>query len=159
MIAVRFERGGRLAEVIQMLQPIHGRHINDHIALITCFLDESGTHGRASSNIVVAGFLGNSDSWRIFEDRWLQLAEEYPEIFPVHGKDLLSKKGLYLTWSSEKYWKLIVELSAVIGRANLIVISCGLHNADYQSYRKRLIGTKVRADSAYGMCFGCVRLS
>ncbi len=95
MTSRAFKGGGRLAEVIEMIQPVQAGHANDCIALITCFLDESGTHGRASGNTVVAGFLGNKDDWQIFEDGWLEIIKSYPELGTIHGKDLLPKRGIY----------------------------------------------------------------
>jgi hypothetical protein len=135
-----------------MVEP---RHLDRRgkIVVITGFLDESGTHGAASQNTAMAGFVGDEAQWMHLEAGWKKVLVDHPEIDPIHGKDLLPRRGVYSDWNDEKYEALINDLGSLIYDSGIYGMLCVLHNTDYQEFRNQWKGSRYSPDSAYGLCF------
>lgn len=69
------------------------------IAMLTVYLDESGTDGR-SPIVTVAGYISTVDLWEIFDVEWDAFAQSM-EFDIYHRADLLSQRGEFLP---EKGW-------------------------------------------------------
>lgn len=75
---------------------------------VEAYLDESGIHEQAKV-CVVAGFYGEQQSWRDFENRWNAVITDYPELEGegFHAKRFYARKegkrvGKYRNWTDEK---------------------------------------------------------
>jgi hypothetical protein len=45
--------------------------------VMTAYLDESGTHGKESPIVTIAGFIASTDQWNSYADDLSQLLAEY----------------------------------------------------------------------------------
>jgi len=103
------------------------------LAVLTAFLDESGTHAGCPA-VTVAGFYGNKDQWELFRAVW------GPHSFGFHAKDGASKYA---------------ELFGAIEASGINGIYFPLDKAIYrQNSTPQMLS---RAGNEYSMCaFQCV---
>lgn len=68
--------------------------------MLAAYFDESGTHGRDSKTVVVAGYLADSDRWLRFNDAWQVALKDYG-ISYFHMKDFVADHKKY-RWGKKK---------------------------------------------------------
>jgi hypothetical protein len=94
--------------------------------MMEAYFDESGIHERAKV-CVVAGFYGEQQSWRDFENRWNAVITDYPELEGegFHAKRFYARKhgkrvGRYRNWTDERAESLLERLVVCITSSNVI---------------------------------------
>jgi hypothetical protein len=94
--------------------------------MMEAYFDESGIHERAKV-CVVAGFYGEQQSWRDFENRWNAVITDYPELEGegFHAKRFYARNhgkrvGKYRNWTDERAESLLERLVVCITSSNVI---------------------------------------
>jgi hypothetical protein len=65
---------------------------------MTGYFDESGTHGKESPVVTIAGFIANPDQWRAYERDLSQLLADN-EVKVFHARKFRTSKGDFKGWS------------------------------------------------------------
>ena len=120
--------------------------------ILTCHLDESGTHGGSPAN-VMAGAMGNAAQWTRFQVRMNEMKRRYGfEVF--HAKDFRAGSGEFRGWSEIKCNAFLRDFGEA-GADLMEVVTCTLPTADYAASYKRVAEdpNKLRLDTAYALCF------
>jgi hypothetical protein len=121
--------------------------------LITAYLDESGTHGNASSAVVMAGYIGSIDQWAAWEFAFSRLLSDHGvKIF--HAKKFRHRQGEFKGWSRDKRVAFHAEFTRLIDEDLEYGFFATLTPAEYQDiYKDPSNPKKMREDTQYGMCF------
>jgi len=124
------------------------------IALVTAYLDESGTHGGATIT-VMGGFAGTDSQWLIFEEKWDALKNEYLELqgVPIHATDLLRFKKQYSRWTEAKQLDFVVKACQIVADSGVYGMVASVDTTSYSRHLKAVDGIRMNIDTAYGTCF------
>ncbi len=117
-------------------------------AVLTVYLDDSGTHGGAEVT-AVAGFVSTKLLWDGFRKEWARaLRKERIQIFRM--SDLENRHGEFKGWSKERTETFRRELFDIIQRRTLAPIGSALINADWEKVMPAHI--KAGFGGSYGWC-------
>lgn len=129
------------------------------------YFDESGIHAKARV-CLVAGFYGDQDAWRGFEDRWKSIMADYPELGDegFHAKRFYGRKtgnrvGKYANWSNEKADKFLDRIVSCIVSCRIYPIGYGLIVEDFLALplmdRQWLTGARFSKTTGEAKTSGC----
>jgi len=120
--------------------------------ILTCYLDESGTHG-GSPVTVMAGAMATANQWRQHQRRVDSIKATYGfKIF--HTKKWKSPSGEFAGWSEAKRLAMFRELGGA-GARLMEAVTCVLPNDVFDANYGRSgdDSRKLRLDTKYGLCF------
>lgn len=120
---------------------------------MTAYFDESGTHGRESPSIIVAGFGATVQQWNGCEKRLKKLFSDFG-VDHFHAKEFRGTKGPFKGWDVEKKGKFLSRFLKIIDEQLTFGVAGVMGPADYKThYRSKSFPRSVRPDTAYGVCF------
>ena len=94
------------------------------------FIDETGD-STADDKIWMCGYATTADDWQAFSDDW------QPKVAvagPIHGTELLSRKGMFFGWDDAKADDFLRELLTIIRTRIPLGILVGLDTKHYRSF-------------------------
>ncbi|WP_316228985.1 DUF3800 domain-containing protein [Bradyrhizobium sp. SZCCHNR1070] len=116
------------------------------------YFDESGTHGKESPVVIVAGFIASPEQWALFEHDLSSLLEEYA-VKTFHAKDLRTRKGDFKGWPTIKRARFNSRFLRLADDHLSYGLSAVLRSEEYRSiYRATDFPPKARPDTQYGLC-------
>jgi hypothetical protein len=122
-----------------------------YMAMIGYF-DESGTHGRESPLMAVAGFLASVEQWGDYQRDLGSLLAEY-EVKTFHAKDFRGRKNDFKGWPTPKRARFNSRFLRLADEHLACGLATILPSADYQQiYRSAAFPRTARPDTQYGMC-------
>lgn len=120
---------------------------------ITGYFDESGTHGRSSSTLIVGGFLATEFAWSAYEVELKELLRVHAVDY-FHAKKLRARSGPFKKWSIPQQRSFGMEFFRLVDKHLSYGVSVSLSPKDYDEiYKAKSIPKKVRRDTQYGLCF------
>jgi hypothetical protein len=138
-------------------QSLFKKH-SDLFAMLTAYLDDSGTH--ASSFVVaVAGYASTTLDWQSFGSEWRRLLRK-EKISVMHMAELQNLQGQFSAkrgWTIDRREKLVARAAKIIGHRTRTAVGHAVIRADWEKavpeYLKKLFG------GPYGWCASeCVAL-
>lgn len=121
--------------------------------VLTAYLDESGTHGRESPTVIVAGFIADSSQWAEYERRMAEHFQHY-DVDVYHAKKLRQTKGPFRGWKIDKKEQFHTQMHEIVDQTLAYGLSSVLKSEDYRSlYLNADLPRKTRRDSQYALCF------
>jgi hypothetical protein len=121
--------------------------------VMTAYLDESGTHGKESPVVTIAGFIASPDQWNFYEGDLSQLLTEY-EVKVFHAIEFRTRKGAFKGWAMPKRAKFNSRFLKLADDHLSYGLSMILQSDDYAKiYRLREFPRRARPDTQYGLCF------
>jgi hypothetical protein len=103
--------------------------------VLWAYLDESGTH-KGSSSVKVAGFVGNENEWRYFQNKWVKKLAQYNMDY-FHAKN-------------PNCDALRPHLAKEIIKRNLYGVGCSINPDDYNNYASHQFKSTI--GNAYAIC-------
>jgi hypothetical protein len=116
------------------------------IAMVTAYIDESGTHAGCPA-MTVAGWLAPVQQWNVFEKEWVRCLEE-AGISIFHMTDYENRQGDYKDWTEEKRVNVLKALHAICHSPTTIPFSSSIPIDFYKKIRPQYICP----DSPYAFC-------
>jgi hypothetical protein len=119
---------------------------------LTGYFDESGTHGKESPIVIVAGFIARPGQWASFERDLSVLLHEYA-VKTFHAIDFRTRKGDFKGWPTIKRARFNSRFLKLADDHLSYGVSTVLSSEKYRSiYRVTDYPPKVRPDTQYGLC-------
>ncbi len=121
----------------------------EYTLVITCFFDDSGQEGQADHrHVVLAGYIGNHDSWWLFQQRWehLLMVHGIPEIHMKNWLSTAAAKG----WSTVKRNTVLLDFIEVINGCRLIGLGAAV---DANVWRNLPEARRKKFGDAQEFCF------
>lgn len=116
------------------------------------FFDESGTHGRESPLVTVAGFIATVAQWAAYENDMSALMTDYA-VAKFHAKDFRGRKGDFKNWPHLKRARFNHRFLKMADDHLTAGMAMILRSNDYNRiYRSGSFPPKARPDTQYGMC-------
>lgn len=121
---------------------------------VTCYLDESGTHGD-SPQAIVAGWVLNRDSFLMFDVVWNNMLSQFAIESPLHMKEF-GKHGRLGHLSYPDRYALFDQVAKIIDYFKIHSVAFVLDQAKFN----KIIDLRIRKHmGVYGACFmGCAHL-
>jgi hypothetical protein len=120
--------------------------------ILTCYIDESGTHG-GSPVTIMAGYVGRLGRWKSFDPKWNRFLEQN-EVRPFfHSKEFKANKPPYRGWPQSKKYKFITRAAKIVSRHASFGFSICLKNDEYRSIYRHGPPLRSHIDSEYATCF------
>jgi hypothetical protein len=117
--------------------------------MLAGYFDESGTHGRDSNTVVVAGYVSDADKWVKFDEEWQQALQDY-SITHFHMKDYALGSRHY-RWGKKREPR-FSRLQAITRRAVMVGIGVVL---DKPAWSRHVVTPKDHryfGTSVYDFC-------
>ncbi len=119
---------------------------------LTGYFDESGTHGKESPVVIVAGFIASPEQWSVFERDLSTLLDEY-EVKIFHAIDFRTRKGNFKGWPKIKQARFNSRFLKLADDHLSCGLSTVLRSEEYRSiYRAKNFHRKAKPDTQYGLC-------
>jgi len=117
--------------------------------VITCFFDDSGQEGQADHrHVVLAGYIGDQESWWLFQQRWQHhlMLHGIPEIHMKTWISTASEKG----WNTVKRNSVLQDFIEVINGCRLIGLGVAV---DADVWRNLPEARRKKFGNAQEFCF------
>lgn len=124
----------------------HSNDPNREIAVITCYLDESGTEG-TSPTAVVGGLLLKQKDLFYLDIEWLKILDRYNLQPPLHMSEF-GKHGRFRDIPPDVCRALFADVTRTINRHKLATIAATVNTKQYNRAFDGLTGFSI-----YGACF------
>jgi hypothetical protein len=117
------------------------------MALLTAYLDESGTHAD-SSVVIVGGALAKRSSWLSLTPQWNAVLKRagVPE---CHASPFNSSKGPFLGWDRDRKKDLVIKLTRVMNKELSLIIAHGVRVEDFNAIKRDFPDVQL---TAYQLC-------
>src|SRR5258707_8205277 len=120
---------------------------------MTAYFDESGTHGKDSPVITIAGFIASEDQWRTYERDLSQLLIEH-DVKIFHAIEFRTRKGDFKGWPTPKRARFNSRFLKLADDHLAFGLAMVLRPKDYTNiYRVGQFPRRARIDTQYGLCF------
>jgi len=119
-------------------------------AIVTCYLDESGTDD-PSPTAVVGGLLLNKSGFVAFDEEWASMLSSHSIPSPLHIKDFRRPDGRLADVSNEARKALFAEAVTIVNRYKRYSLAATITSELYRKYFDKEIRTQSL--SIYGACF------
>jgi hypothetical protein len=120
---------------------------------MTGYFDESGTHGKESPVVTIAGFIASDDQWRAYERDLSQLLIEH-EVKVFHAIEFRTRKGDFKGWPTQKRARFNSRFLKLADDHLACGLAMVLRPEDYTNiYRVGQFSRRARIDTHYGLCF------
>jgi hypothetical protein len=119
-------------------------------AVVTCYLDESGTHEGAPI-AVVGGLLLNQQGFQKLDEAWPQILTKSSILPPLHMSEFRRPNGRLAYVSVDQRRALFTDLVRVINENKIYSIAASLTAEHFQKYFDKQFRRETM--SMYGMCF------
>jgi hypothetical protein len=119
-------------------------------AVVTFYLDESGTHEGAPI-AVVGGLLLDKERFRTLDDAWRKILTRHSILPPLHMKEFRRPNGRLADVSIDQRRALFSDVVEVINKNKIYSIAASLTSEHFQKYFDRKFRRETM--SVYGMCF------
>jgi hypothetical protein len=118
------------------------------MAVITCYLDESGTDD-LSPTAVVGGLVTNRSGFQGFDDAWTAFLKEH-SLTAIHMKDF-GRHGKYAGLSDERRKAIFTDAVSLIKHYRVYTLAATLTTARFNLHFADVFDKDVMG--VYGMCF------
>jgi hypothetical protein len=120
------------------------------VAVVTFYLDESGTH-EGSAIAVVGGLLLNKEGFRALDDTWREILARHSILPPLHMKEFRRPDGRLADVSNDQRRALFSDVVKVINENKIYSIAASLTPDRFKKYFDKTFRRETM--SVYGMCF------
>ena len=127
-----------------------GRGRGRSMALLQAFFDESGTHGKQSPLVAVAGFVGTDAEWAKIEARWVEILGLYG-VRELHMTDFLAQERDFALMDTPTREDLLRGLVGTLKDSGLTAISASVDASKYEEATTEQF--RVVFPKPYDLCF------
>lgn len=120
-----------LRETLRLAFPLGIRSSGRFMALLSAYLDDSGTH-RGSKMVVLAGMLADQSAWERLTDGWQSVLAEYELPF-FHMSKWSNRARPFDTWTDDQRRDCLNRLLILIQSCVAKSVGVGIPNALFES--------------------------